>query len=152
MHASGFISGPDFRVYELISGPRRVNKRAGSSETTCFKARNGERFFRAKLRMVRNSRNRTFQRSAIFKAFCALFWPPFLEALFPPWCSSGSSQKCRRGGHTRNSTKQGVSDRFRVFLHLRLLLLLYKASILRTVFHDNLFCVSLFSTFRSSIL
>ena len=150
IYASGLVSGPDFRFYELISGPGRVNKRAGSSETTCFKAQNGERFFRAKLRMVRNSRNRTFQKSAIFEAFCALFWPPFLEALFLPWCSSGLSQKCRRGGHARNATKQGVSDRFRVFFPRRLLHLLEKASILRTVFDDNFFCVSLFSTFRSS--
>ena len=78
--------------------------------------------FRAKLRMVRNSRNRTFQKNAILATFCALFWPPFLEALFLTWCSSGLLQKCRRGGRTRNATKQWGSDRFRVYLARRLLL------------------------------
>ena len=51
--------------------------------------------------------------------------------------SSGSSHECRRGGHAQNATKQGVSDRFRVFLPLRPLHLLEKNSILRTVFHGN---------------
>ena len=38
--ASGLVSGPYFGIYELISGPGRVNKRPVPSETTCFVVRN----------------------------------------------------------------------------------------------------------------
>ena len=63
-----------------------------------------------------------FRKVPFWRHFAHFFRPPFLEALFFPWCSSGLSQKCRRGGHTRNATKQGVSDRFPVFVPRRLLL------------------------------
>ena len=109
----------------------------------------GSGFFRAKLRMVRNSWDRTFQKSAILETFCALFWPPFLEALF----SLGALLACRRNvdevdtrGTLRN---KGFQTDFRLCsssTHL----VLYKASILQTKFNDNFFCVLLFSIFRSS--
>ena len=97
-----------FAFYELISGPGRVNKRSGSSETTCFIVRNGVTGFRGKSAMTRKLRNRPFRKMAIFEVFCAFFWPPFLEALFSGLWSAVLWQHSRWGGHTRNATKQGV--------------------------------------------
>ena len=119
IYASGLISGPDFRV-------SWVNKRTGSSETACFIVRNGVTVFRGIVATTGKSRNSRFGKMALFEAFCALFWPPFPETLFLTSCSCGLSQICRRGGRTRNATKQGVSDRFGVFLARRLLLCLPK--------------------------
>ena len=122
IYASGLLSGPDYGFYELISGPGRVNKRAGSFETACFIVRNGVTGFRGKSTMTRKSRNRPFRKMGIFEAFCcAFFWPPFLEALFSRLWSSLFWQHSCRGGHTRNATKQGVSERCCGFLHLQAL-------------------------------
>ena len=145
IYASGLTGG-----YELISGPGRVNKRARSSETTCFKAWNGERFFRARLRMVKNSRNRTFRKMPFSRHFAHFFGHPSLRPFFPLVLFWLVGRMLMNEVDARNATKQGVSDRFRVCLPLRPRHLLEKASILRTVFNDNFFCVLLFSIFRSS--
>ena len=71
----GLLSGPDFRVLW-------VNKRAGSSEKTCFETRNGVRVFRWKLRMFRNSRNRPFQKSPFSRPFAYFFGHPSLRVFF----------------------------------------------------------------------
>ena len=100
--------------------------------------------------MTRKSRNRPFRKMAIFEAFCAFFWPPFLEALFSPLWSSVFWQHSRRGGHTRNATKQGVSERFRGFLHLRALWACRHGKILWTRLEDNFLRGLLFCTVRCS--
>ena len=82
IYASGVLSGPDFAFYELISGPGRVNKRSGSSETACFIVRNGVTVFRGKSATTGKTRNRPFCKMALFEASCAFFWPPFPEVLF----------------------------------------------------------------------
>ena len=82
IYASGLISGPDFAFHELISGPGRVNKRSGSSETACFIVRNGVTVFRGIVATTEKSRNSPFGKMALLEAFCAFFWPPFPEALF----------------------------------------------------------------------
>ena len=136
--------------YELISGPGRVNKRSGSSETACFIVRNGVTGFRGKSAMTRKSRNRPFRKMAIFEASCAFFWPPFLEALLFPLWSSVFWQHSRRGGDTRNATKQGVSERCRGFLHLRALWVCWHGKILWTRLEDNFLRGLLFCTVRCS--
>ena len=86
-------------------------------------------------------------------AFCAFFWPHFLQAVFSRLCSSVSWQDSRGGGYTRNATKQGVSERFHVFLSLRALLARWKCVILRTFLEDNFFqCVTVFYVSKFEIL
>ena len=87
---------------------------------------------------------------AIFEAFCAFFWPPFLEALFSRLSSSVFMQHSCRGRRTRNATKQGVSERFRVSVPLRALWGCRKGLILRTRLEDNFSRGLLFCTVRCS--
>ena len=100
--------------------------------------------------MVRNSRNRTFQKSAILETVCAHFWPPFLEALFFDlvlfWLVAEMST---RWTHAKRCKTRGFRPISRLSSSSTPLVL-FKASILRTKFDDNFFCVLLFSTFRSS--
>ena len=83
---------------------------------------------------------------ALFEAFCAFFWPPFPEALFSWLWSAVLWQHSRWGGHTRNATKQGVSEPFRVSVPLRSLLACRNGFILRTPLEDNFFRRLLFCT------
>ena len=87
---------------------------------------------------------------ALFEAFCAFFWPPFPEALFSWLWSAVLWQRSRWGGHTRNATKQGVLEPFRVCPPLRSLLAFRKSFILRTCLEDNFFRMLLFCTVRCS--
>ena len=87
---------------------------------------------------------------ALLEAFCAFFWPPFPEALFSWLWSAVLWQRSRWGGHTRNATKQGVLEPFRVCPPLRSLLAFRKSFILRTCLEDNFFRMLLFCTVRCS--
>ena len=87
---------------------------------------------------------------ALFEAFCALFWPPLPEALFSRLWSAVLWQHSRWGGHTRNATKQGVSERFRVSVPLRSLLACRHGKILWTRLEDNFLRGLLFCTVRCS--
>ena len=89
--------------------------------------------------MVRNSRNRTFQKNAILETFCALFWPPFLEALFFDlvlfWLVAEMST---RWTHAKRYKTRGFRPISRLSCSSTPLVLI-KASILRTKFDDHFF-------------
>ena len=87
---------------------------------------------------------------AIFEAFCAFFWPPFLEAFFSPLWFSVFWQHSNRGGHTRNATKQRVSEQCPGFLHLRALWACRHGKILWPRLEDNFLRGLLFCTVRCS--
>ena len=90
-----------------------------------------------------------FAEGPFSRFFAHFFGRPSLRPFF---LDSGllSPGNRRRGGHTRNATKQRVSERFRVFLPLQALLACRKGLILRTRLEDHFFWVLLFCTVRCS--
>ena len=92
-----------------------------------------------------------FRKMPFSRHFAHFFGHPSLRPFFPLGALLACCRNVDEVDTRETLRKKGVSDWFRVFLPRRLLLLLLKASVLRTVFDDNFSpCHYLFSTFRSS--
>ena len=83
LYARLLVSGPDFRVFdELISGSGRVNKRTGSSETTCFCSAKWKTAFCGKSIIIRKWWNRVFRKRAVLRFLAHFFGHPSRRVFF----------------------------------------------------------------------
>ena len=117
IYAPGLVCRPFLGIYKLISGLRRVTKRPPPSEITVFVV-----LHFAENRLLSDGGIGLFKKiTHLGGPFARGFWLGQIRLffLFHLW-RFGSWRRNQRGRKTRNASKQGVSERFGVFLRLQL--------------------------------